>query len=282
MSARSKADTGVSGVEEAVASRTAECAQATSRDAFLDGRLLLTQPLDGPRAAIDGVLLGAAVPVMDQSSERVLDAGAGTGIVSLTLASRTRLTRIIGVERQSGLARLARENAAHNAFAPRVEIVAADLTDKLTGLEALGLERESFDHVAANPPYYADGTARPPASASKRDAHMAGADTIGSWMRFLVAVTKPGGTVTVIHRPDQLPLILSAADGRYGGLCIFPLYPRLNEPATRIIVQGTKGSKAPLSIASGLVLHEDSGAYRPDVDAILKGRKPLTIRPLSR
>ncbi len=279
MSARSEADPGVSSAKETSSGRTAGCAQTTSRDAFLDGRLLLTQPLDGPRAAIDGVLLAAAIPVRDQSGERVLDAGAGTGIVSLTLASRTRSTQIIGVERQSELALLARENVAHNAFVPRVEIVAADLTSKLTGLEALGLERESFDHVAANPPYYADGTARPPASASKRDAHMASADAIESWMRFLVAVTKPGGTVTLIHRPDQLPLILSAADGRYGGLCIFPLYPRLNEPATRIIVQGTKGSKAPLSIAGGLVLHEESGAYRPDVDAILKGRKLLTIRP---
>ncbi len=280
MSARSKAETGVSSAEDAATGRTAECAQATSRDAFLDGRLLLTQPLDGPRAAIDGVLLGAAIPVDDQPGERVLDAGAGTGIVSLTLASRTGLTQVVGVERQSELAVLARENVAHNAFSTRVGVVAADLTDKLTGLEALGLERESFHHVAANPPYYANGTARPPASPAKRDAHMADADTIESWMRFLVAMTKPGGTLTLIHRPESLPRILAAADGRFGDLCAFPLYARSGEQATRIIVQGTKGSKAPLAIASGLILHEESGAYRPDVDAVLKGRKTLTIRPV--
>lgn len=280
MSARSKADTGISSAEDGATGPLAGCAPV-SRDAFLDGRLVLLQPRNGPRAAIDGVLLGAAIPVVDQSNERVLDAGAGTGIVALTLAARTERTNIVGVERQSELVALACENAAHNAFAPRVGFVAGDLTNKLTGLETLGLERESFHHVAANPPYYADGTARPPASASKREAHVAGADAIEAWMRFLVAMTKPGGTATLIHRPDALPQILSAADGRYGGICVFPLYPRSGEHATRIIVQGTKGSKAPLTIADGLVLHDKAGAYRAEVEAILKGRATLGIRPVS-
>lgn len=280
MSARSKADTGVSGAEDRATEQTVEFAPV-SRDAFLDGRLVLAQPRNGPRAAIDGVLLGAAIPVVDQSNERVLDAGAGTGIVSLTLAACSEGTNIVGIERQSELVALARENAARNAFASRVQFVAADLTTKLTVLEALGLERESFHHVAANPPYYAEGTARPPASASKRDAHIADPDAVEAWMRFLVAMTKPGGTVTLIHRPEALPQILSAAAGRYGSICIFPLYPRSGEPATRIIVQGTKGSKAPLTIADGLVLHDETGAYRAQVDAILKGRETLAIRPVS-
>lgn len=279
MSARSEADTGVSGAEDCATEQAVVCAPV-SRDAFLDGRLVLAQPLNGPRAAIDGVFLGAAIPVADQSSERVLDAGAGTGIVSLTLAACSEQTNIVGIERQSELVALARENAACNALASRVAFVVGDLTTKLTGLEALGLERESFHHVAANPPYYTDGTARPPASASKREAHLAGADAIEEWMRFLVAMTKPGGTVTLIHRPDALPQILSAADGRYGGICVFPLFPRSGVSATRIIVQGIKGSKAPLTIADGLVLHDETGAYRAEVDAILKGRETLAVRPV--
>ena len=62
-----------------------------------------------------------------------------------------------------------------------------------------------------------------------------------------------------------------------GGLAIFPLFPRVGQPATRILVQGVKGSRAPLSLLSGLVLHDEAGGFMPGPDAILRTGSALKV-----
>lgn len=250
-----------------------------TRDAFLGGKLVILQPRKGPRTAIDGILLSAAIPISESGNERVLDAGSGTGIVALTLAARAPQVRVIGIERQADLVDLARENAALNGFATQASFVVADLTHKVTALEAAGLARESFDHVTANPPYYTESTARPSASPSRQRAYVTTAGALDAWLRFLAAMARPGGTLTMIHRAEALPDVLKAAEGRFGGLVICPLFPHRGAAAIRVLVQGTKGSRAPLAMAPGLILHDETGAYRREVDSVLKGEATLKIRP---
>ena len=43
---------------------------------------------------------------------------------------------------------------------------------------------------------------------------------------------------------------------RFGDIRIAPLYPAPGAAASRVIVQGVKGSKAPLQLLPGLVLHD--------------------------
>src|SRR5690606_27536905 len=54
--------------------------QTLTRDAFLGGRLIVSQPGNGFRAGMDSVLLGAAV---SPKSNSLLDLGAGAGTASL-------------------------------------------------------------------------------------------------------------------------------------------------------------------------------------------------------
>ena len=54
--------------------------QSPRRDAFLDGRLSISQPEKGFRAGLDSVLLGAAVGADDGA---LLDLGAGAGVAAL-------------------------------------------------------------------------------------------------------------------------------------------------------------------------------------------------------
>jgi tRNA1(Val) A37 N6-methylase TrmN6 len=58
---------------------------------------------------------------------------------------------------------------------------------------------------------------------------------------------------------------------RFGDLRVLPLHPRVGEPATRVIVQGIKGSRAPLVLRAGLVLHKPDGHGFVDVlQAVLR------------
>ena len=122
-----------------------EAAGPVSEDRLLGGRIILRQPVGGFRAAIDPVLLAAAIPA--KPGERVLELGAGTGAASLCLARRVAGCEILGLELQPDLAALATGNAETNLLAGQVAFRVGDLLHPPADLAAGG-----FDHVMANPP----------------------------------------------------------------------------------------------------------------------------------
>ena len=124
----------------------------TTCDAFLGGRVQILQPRHGYRAATDPVFLAAACPAA--AGDRVLELGCGVGVASLCLAARVPGLRLLGVERQGAYAALARANAA--AAGVDFSVVEADLTRLPPEVR-----QQSFDHVLANPPYFATGDRQP-------------------------------------------------------------------------------------------------------------------------
>ena len=79
----------------------------------------------------------------------------------------------------------------------------------------------------------------------------------------------------MIHRPEALPELLAAFGERLGAVAIRPVHPRAEADATRLLVQGVKGSKAPLHLMPALVLHDASGAFTPLASAIHRGEALL-------
>lgn len=244
--------------------------QATTSDAFLSGRLEILQPAKGYRAGLDAVLLAAAVEIASGRECRVLDAGAGVGTAGLCLAVRAPEVRLTLLERAAPLAALARRNATRNGLDGRVEVVEADLLASAAEHEARGLRADLFQHVIANPPYLEEGRHRLPAEAVAAGAFGMAADGLEQWARALARLAAPGAGLTLIHRTDALKAVLDALDGRFGELRILPLHPRTGEASHRILVAGRKGSRAPLRLLPGLVLHDEENAFVPSIEAVLR------------
>ncbi len=250
---------------------------AVSEDALLGGRVRFFQPARGYRAAIDPVLLAAAVPAAP--GETILDVGAGAGAASLCLAARVPEVRVQGIEADDGLAGLARRNVEANGLAGRVTIVTGDLLDPPPEL-APG----SFDHVMANPPYLEAGRGRPPPDEAKAATVVEGAAGLADWLDFCLRMVRPKGSVTVIHRADRLDGVLAGLRRTLGAIVVFPLWPGPPETggagpkaARRVIVHGQKGRATPLILAGGLVLHGPDGAYTPEAEAILRHGRELEM-----
>jgi tRNA1(Val) A37 N6-methylase TrmN6 len=175
---------------------------------------------------------------------------------------------VTAVEIDPALCALARSNAGRNGFVSRFETVQADVTAAGKVLDAAGLHRESYDHVIANPPFHAAGTVR--TAASKATAHVMHKDSLHAWIGFLTAMAAPRGSITLIHRPEALGALVKLLEGRFGDVAVFPLFPRQDEAASRIILQGRKGSRAPLRLLPGLILHEADGSYSDAAEAVLR------------
>ncbi|MCA8884074.1 MAG: methyltransferase [Rhodobacteraceae bacterium] len=245
--------------------------QDLTTDQFLGGRVTIVQPAQGFRAGIDAVLLAAAVPA--QPGQSVLELGCGVGAASLCLAARVPGLTQAAVELQPDYANLARRNAAHARA--EIDVFTADLQALPAPLRA-----RSFDHVLANPPYY-QRSAGSAARDGGRDVALAGQTPLAAWVDTATRRLRPGGCLTMIQRPDRLPDLMSALDGRLGALEVLPLLPRVGRPACLILLRAIKGRRTPFSLRAPLVLHQgdqherDAESYQPEVAHLLRNAAPL-------
>jgi tRNA1(Val) A37 N6-methylase TrmN6 len=96
---------------------------------------------------------------------------------------------------------------------------------------------------------------------------------LAGWIQASLAMLTPGGRFLMIHRPEALNMILAAIGSRLGALALLPVHPTIGASAHRLLVLGVKGSKAPLRLAPGLVLHGADGRLTPEADALHRGER---------
>ena len=246
--------------------------QTLTRDAFLGGRLTVSQPERGFRAGLDSVLLGASVGA---GSRSLLDLGAGAGTAALVaMAELVDLTGTL-VEADPAMAALATLNLGTNGMAQRSKVLQLDLTALGRVRAAAGLASDHFTTVIANPPFFDPGRGSAP-STQRADARHMDDDVLDRWVKTAATHAAPGGEVIFIHVAEALPLLLTAFTRRFGAVSVLPLLPREGEPASRVLVRGIKGSRAPFTLMAARALHEPTGrAFRPEFDAIFRGTARL-------
>ncbi len=217
---------------------------ALTQDAFLNGRVTVWQPRHGYRAATDPVFLAAAVPA--RSGAHVLELGCGVGVASLCLHARVPGLCFTGVELQADYASLARRNVTQSGA--DMQVIEADLTALPSSLRA-----RSFDHVIANPPYYA--ASAPAAQDSGRARALREQTPLAQWIETALRRCRDGGHVTFIHLTERLPQLLAGFLPR-ASCTVLPLASRAKRPARRVIVQARKGGRAPFTLLPPLVIHQ--------------------------
>jgi tRNA1(Val) A37 N6-methylase TrmN6 len=236
-----------------------------TEDGFLDGRVRVRQFMRGFRSGLDAVMVAAAVPA--RAGNTVLELGSGAGVASLCLAARMPECAITGIEIDGDLASLANENAVANGMADRVHFVQGDVLSQPRDL------RKAYDHVLCNPPFHgAEGEISPDESRARALQDSGG---LSRWLETGVKRTASNGSFTVVLRADRLGEALNALPEH--GVSVFPLWPKRDVPAKRVLIQLRRGSRAPFTLLPGLVLHEQDGQYTPEADAVLRRAAPLVI-----
>ena len=241
-------------------------------DAFLGGRLQLWQPTHGYRAATDPVLLAAAVDA--RTGQSVLDLGCGAGTASLCLGARVAGLALTGLELQHDYADLARRNAVRNSQS--YDVVEGDIR------RIPDILKRDFDHVMANPPYYA--SAGTPSPNNGRDLALRVNTPIADWVECSARRLSPGGWYTMIMATDCVPEALTACAGILGSVAILPLVARVGQPGLRVILQARKGGRRAFRLLAPFVLHggdahdSDRDSYTPVAKGILRDGAALTAQ----
>lgn len=247
--------------------------QTATLDAFLGGKLSVLQPKTGFRAGLDSVLLGASVA---KGTTSLLDLGSGVGVAAFVALAHNDVCVATLVENDGEVSKLAAQNIVHNKFAERVTQIALDVTAAGKTRTDAGLKSDHYQSVVCNPPFF-DATA----GTKSPQAHRAAArhmepGLLDRWVRAAAASAAPGAEAIFLHNAANLPELLQAFSNRFGAITVLPIVSRDGEDASRVLVRGKKGSRAPMNLKSPLVIHDPTGhEFREKTGEIFRGTARL-------
>src|SRR5208283_225982 len=236
-----------------------------TRDTILDGRITLIQPRHGYRFSVEAILLGRFARA--STRERVLELGAGCGVVAIMMAALCRPSEVVAIEIQPPLAAMIARSAAINGL-DSVNAVCADLRQK----RIAGVEPASFDLVVANPPYRAAAAGRENPDCSRRVAR-GESDGAAVLMDFVAAAHRyahRGARVAFVFTARRSAELISAMRSKQlEPKRIRFVHPRIAMPASVMLIEARASGGIEVAIEPPLIIYERPGIYTSEARAIL-------------
>lgn len=156
----------------------------------------------GMKICSDSVLLGAWFLPQVSAAEVVVDAGAGSGLLSLMAAQVCPLAVVTAVEIEPDACRAAALNFGASPWKDRLRTVEGDFC-------SAGLP-EAVDAVISNPPYFTSGELAP--DSARAGARHQQTLTFGTLAARSRALLKPGGRLGLVAPSEAESDILFSAE----------------------------------------------------------------------
>jgi len=238
-----------------------------SDDSLFRGRVLLHQPLRGYRFSVDAPLLvWFACPEKPVAS--CADLGAGCGVLGISLLVARRANRVVAVELQSRLARLAQRNAAVNNVGDRYSMIEGDI---LAGpdIPADG----QFELVVSNPPFWPADNGRPSPDLERQiarhETHVT-LHAIADTARRLLHPTR--GRFCIAYPARRLEhLLMSMSRAELNTTRILFVHPRADTPAELVLLECRRNRNGHLRVEPPLVLKDGRNRDTEQAEFILAG-----------
>jgi tRNA1Val (adenine37-N6)-methyltransferase len=222
------------------------------------GIIQITQPAQGHRFTLDSIVLADFCRI--RPKDRILEPGAGTGIISLLLAKKHARANFTAVEVQPHLATLCERNIASNSLEDRITVIAKDLHRLGTTLDP-----GSFSVIVANPPYGKEGTGRTSSNAGRRTARQDHAASLDAWLD-LHRHLKNGGKYCLVFPAARLAELADLLRRRkLEPKRLRLVHPYQDKPASLALVEAIKNAGTGLEVLPPLLIHTSGGSYTEEM-----------------
>lgn len=222
------------------------------------GVVRIAQPGKGARFNLDGLLLADFCRI--KPWDRVMEPGAGTGIVSLLLAKKYPRSHIVAIEAQSMMAQYCRRNIAANGLEDRIALFEQDIrTLRKT------LKTSTFDVIVANPPYRRTGTGRQSANSERLSSRHDRLGDLSVWLDLHIFLKNRSRYVMIFAADRLVELLESLRKQKLEPKRLRLVYPYRDKPASLALVEAVKSGGEALQILPPLIVHAAGGQYSDEV-----------------
>jgi tRNA1Val (adenine37-N6)-methyltransferase len=228
--------------------------------------MLLYQPDGGYCYNSDSILLYGFISRFSPKG-KVLDVGAGSGIVGLLVGRDFPSVNLEAVEKQPLYAEFARRNAAINHIGYTLH--EGDFLE-------LG-NHGSYNWIVSNPPFYHENVSRsenPILHQARYNVHL----PIEPFMGKISKLLKSDGEAVICYDAGQFVQLCSACErSRLRVVDVQFVHSKEDRPSALVMLHLKKNSKAMLSIHPPLITFSDE-SYTPAVQAIYDKAKVHSIK----
>ena len=237
-------------------------------DRVFGGRVAVIQRRDGFRFSLDSLLLARFVE--PRKRERIVDLGAGNGVIALSLGALNREVEVVGMELQEAMIDRAVQGSALNGLGERVRMVRGDVRD--VDEEFV---RASFDVAVSNPPYRPPGSGRINPDRERLLARHEVEGGLADFVRAGAHLLRHRGRMCLVY-PSERTVELFSVMRQHG------LEPRrvrfvhsfAGAAATRTLAEGVKGARTSLTVLPPLTIYRSEDQYTDEVAGLLAGVAP--------
>lgn len=202
-----------------------------------------------------------------------VDLGTGTGIISILLASKTKLSKIIGIEIQEDVADMAKRSVKLNELQDKIDILNINIKDILNNKLEI-LKRDSFDFVVTNPPYKKLQTGKKNENKHKYISRHEITATLEDFVKVSKYLLKDKGSIYMIHRPDRLVDILTIMrKNKLEPKKIRFVHSMANKEPSLVLIKAIKNANSFLRIEKPLIIYEENGKYSDEIYRIYDKEK---------
>ena len=208
---------------------------------------------------IDSVLLSDFAKELHKNS-KILDLGAGNGILELLLSAKVSNSKITGIEVQKDVCEMAVRSIKLNNLEDRVQMINVNIKDFKPD--------ELYDAVVINPPYKPNGTGLKNQKDTKIIARHEILASLEDFIKVSSLSLKDKGAMYMVNRAERLADVLEISRKyKLEPKEIRFVHSKANLAPVLILVKTVKNGNKFLKVREPLVISNDDGDY---TDEILK------------
>ena len=202
--------------------------------------------------SLDAVLLSRFASIPPKG--RIVDLCTGNGVIPILLSDRTK-AKIDAVEIQPRLADMARRSVAMNKLSDQITVIEHDLRT-YPSLAGNGV----YDAVTVNPPYMTMASGESNANEHYAIARHEIFCTIDDVAQACSRLVRPGGKVSMVHRPSRLLDIVEALRRwRLEPKRIQFVHPNRSTEANMVLIEAMRDGKPDIKLLPPIMVYDDKG-----------------------
>jgi len=222
--------------------------------------LKVIQNKNGFCFGMDAVLLSDFAKNIKRNAT-VLDLGTGTGIIPILLCGKTELKKVVGVEIQEEVAKMAKKSILLNNLENRFEILNCNIKE----LNKI-YENQTFDVIVTNPPYKKQDSGIINENEKKLISRHEITANLEDFIKISKYLLKDKGELYMVHRPERLVDIFELMRKyKIEPKELKMVCPNKNKEPNLVLIKGVKNAKPFLKVEKNLYVYDTENNYTKEI-----------------